>query len=475
MSAHTRQGKLPADPPTAFRALHPDADSRQLQDLDTLWQRYRGLKVRQDALKDQTRIISRKIGTAKRDGLPTDGLISSMQAHGEELKSISGELDDAGTRLLELFDTRDASNPRPQRPAQITTGRGYRSTGEAPTGITVDRLGAETGAWNAYTAGNPAASIYHLAEWRTLITETFGHDCHYFVARNGDNDVVGILPLVNLRSRLFGNFMVSMPFFNYGGAIADHPAIERQLMQAAAGYAGQAGIGHIEFRDDIPRDGMPVRDAKVSMRLSLPAGQRELWDGFTPKLRAQIRRPQREHPVTRHGGLEYLDDFYRVFARNMRDLGTPVYGKAFFRNILRTFPKQSDIVVVYLEARPVAAGFLLGHRDTLEIPWASTLKEVNHLSMNMLLYWSVLRLAVQRRYRYFDFGRSSRDSGTFRFKQQWGATPRQLYWHYWLSGGGQPPALNPDNPKYALAINLWKRLPLSVSIWLGPPIVKHLP
>ena len=170
-----------------------------------------------------------------------------------------------------------------------------------------------------------------------------------------------------------------------------------------------------------------------------------------------------------------MDDFYAVFSRNMRDLGTPVYGKQFFRNILDAFPAQCRLMIVHLNNRPVAAGFLIGHRSTLEIPWASTLRDVNHLGMNMLLYWAVLKFGVKQDYSQFDFGRSSRDSGTFRFKQQWGACPRQLYWHYWLNNNEELPALNPDNPKYALAINLWRRLPLSVTEWLGPSIVKNLP
>jgi FemAB-related protein (PEP-CTERM system-associated) len=159
----------------------------------------------------------------------------------------------------------------------------------------------------------------------------------------------------------------------------------------------------------------------------------------------------------------------------MRDLGTPFYGKPFFYNILESFPENSQIIVLRMNNQPVAAGFLIGYRDTLEIPWASTIRDVNQLSMNMLLYWEALKFAIQSGFRYFNFGRSSRDAGTFRFKQQWGAQPKQLYWHYWLGEQGELPTLNPSNPKYALLINLWKRLPVTLTRWLGPPIVKNLP
>jgi FemAB-related protein (PEP-CTERM system-associated) len=266
-----------------------------------------------------------------------------------------------------------------------------------------------------------------------------------------------------------------MPYFNYGGAVANDPQTEAQLMEAACREAARLGSSHVEFRDDIARDGYPAREDKVNMILALPEDHESLWQAFTAKLRAQVRRPEREHPDVRHGGKEYLDDFYTVFARNMRDLGTPVYGLNFFRNILQRFPGHCHIMVVYHQNRPVAAGFLTGYRDMLEIPWASSLRSVNHLSMNMLLYWHAIRFAIDGGFRYFDFGRSGRNTGTYRFKRQWGAMPKPLYWHYWLREGGELPALNPANPRYALAIRTWKRLPLAVTRWLGPRIVRNLP
>jgi FemAB-related protein (PEP-CTERM system-associated) len=211
------------------------------------------------------------------------------------------------------------------------------------------------------------------------------------------------------------------------------------------------------------------------MILPLPGEESELWNSFAPKLRAQIRRPQRENPQVYFNESTALDEFYSVFSRNMRDLGTPVYSKSFFCSILDYFTKQSHIIVIKLDHRPVAAAFLLGHGDTLEIPWASTIREVNHYSINMLLYWEVLRFAIKKRYVYFDFGRSSKGTGTYRFKQQWGAQPKPLYWHYWLKNGGDLPSLNPSNPKYALMINIWKRLPIPITNLIGPMVVKNLP
>ena len=350
-------------------------------------------------------------------------------------------------------------------------------TGATP--YTIRRLGdgdeAEA-AWDGFLASRGEATLYHRARWRRLIQTLFGHEGWYFYATGASGEIVGILPLIRLRSRLFGDYLVSMPYVNYGGAIGIHPDVEHALMRAACEQAQQAGVGHIEFRDTQPRPSdWKVRTDKLVMELALPESPEQLWDGFTPKLRAQIRRPQREQTEVAHGGMELLPEFYRVFARNMRDLGTPVYSDEFFSAIMTAFPVAARIVLVRHAGRPVAAAFLLGDGPRMEIPWASSLREYNQMGVNMLLYWEVLRDAMAGSYRVFDFGRSSVDSGTYRFKKQWGAQPRQLYWHYWLADGQDMPQLTPSSPKYQMAIRLWKRLPVFVANRLGPYIVKNLP
>lgn len=330
--------------------------------------------------------------------------------------------------------------------------------------------------WDAFVDTRSEASLYHHSSWRKLIQDLFGHETLYLYATNAAGEWVGILPVVRLRSRFFGDYMVSMPYVNYGGALGLSAEIETALMQEAGRSGQAAGVSHIEFRDLVARAGAwKLRTDKVVMELNLPASQDELWNGFSPKLRAQIRRPQREQTQVVHGGAELLPQFYRVFARNMRDLGTPVYGQAFFAAIMATFPAAAHIVIVRHGQQPVAAALLLGHRDRMEIPWASSLREYNQMGVNMLLYWEALRQAMDGRYKTFDFGRSSIDSGTYRFKKQWGAQARQLYWHYWLAPGQDLPQLTPSSPKYQLAIRAWKRLPLFLANRLGPHIVKNLP
>jgi FemAB-related protein (PEP-CTERM system-associated) len=211
------------------------------------------------------------------------------------------------------------------------------------------------------------------------------------------------------------------------------------------------------------------------MRLALPPDYETLLKAYPSKLRSQIRRAQKEGMDVHVGGKELLEDYYRVFARCMRDLGTPVYEKGFFRSIVETFSKEVRLCVVSLKGMPLASGLLHGFRSTLEIPWAASDKRFSRLAPNMLLYSAVLEFACREGFKEFDFGRSSVDSGTYRFKQQWGAQPCQLHWYYWLSGGQSVPELNPDNPKFKAAIYAWQHLPLPVANIIGPHIVKYLP
>ena len=319
------------------------------------------------------------------------------------------------------------------------------------------------------------ASIYHDSRWSQLIEKVFGHESHYLMAVENEK-VVGILPLVQLKSLLFGNFMVSMPYFNYGGVAADSNEITGLLIKAAQEQRKQLGCSHIEFRFDKEQNiDLPKRTDKVTMLLDLPDDPEILWQEIGSKRRAQVKRPIREGVEFLYGGEELLDDFYHVFSINMRDLGTPVYSKRFFAEILKTFKQETLIAVARLNGEPVGAGFLIGHNGKLEIPWASTLRKYNRLGINMFLYWNILKTAIEKNYQVFDFGRSSKDAGTLKFKKQWGGKPLQLNWYYDLEPSCDIPVFNHKNVKYEAAVNIWKKLPLRFTRLLGPHIVKNLP
>jgi serine/alanine adding enzyme len=335
---------------------------------------------------------------------------------------------------------------------------------------------ADDNAWDNYVRSAPHASSYHLSAWRRIIQECFGHRTYYLMSENAAGHINGVLPVVRLKSRLFGDFMVSLPYVNYGGPCADDESVADELIAECVRIAARERIDHVELRADASTDfGLRMRSAKVSMRLSLPDSADALWKSFPSKLRSQIKRAQQEDMTVQIGREALLDSFYDVFAANMRDLGTPVYSKGFFGKILRELPDSSCICAVYLGQTPVAAGFLVSFRDAIEIPWASSLRRYSRLSPNMLLYWSVLKHACESGHKLFDFGRSSPDSGPYRFKAQWGASPISLNWHYWVRDGNELPDLSPRNPKYQLAIRMWQRLPVTLTKLIGPPIVRNLP
>ncbi|MDJ0941247.1 MAG: FemAB family PEP-CTERM system-associated protein [Woeseiaceae bacterium] len=329
-------------------------------------------------------------------------------------------------------------------------------------------------AWNAYVAGHPQRSVYHRYEWRGFFEDYFGKECWYLVAEDGDR-TVGVAPIVRQQSRLFGDYMVSLPFVNYGGILADSGDAEAAIAAEVEVLAGRTGVSHVELRGLAPVANLPGKTNKVAMHLELPADEDELAKRLGSKLRSQIRRPQRENPEVLTGGIELLDDFYAVFSRNMRDLGTPVYAKSMFADLLTRFPRDTGIVAVRLGGRSAAAGFLLHHGQRSEVPWASSDRRYNRIGINMLLYWEMLRESLRRGSTLFDFGRSSRDAGTYRFKKQWGAEPVQLHWSYVMRDQEELPELNPENSRFALAIRAWQRLPVWTTRLLGPPLARNLP
>jgi FemAB-related protein (PEP-CTERM system-associated) len=330
--------------------------------------------------------------------------------------------------------------------------------------------------WNAYVDAHPQGRIYHRTEWMNITERAFGKKPLYRLVLDGEQ-ITGILPVIRFHTFLVGKQLISLPYVNYGGPLWSNEQAKDLILQEIENLRIATASEAVEIRYDQP-DAFPfaVKTSKVTFLLDLPDDADVLWKGFKAKLRSQIRRPIKEEMYAKSGGLELLDDFYYVFCRNMRHLGTPVYGKNIFRTILQTLPERAFLTAVYTrDHKPVAAAFLLGYKDTLEIPWASSLRKYNRFSPNMLLYWEVLKQAIEKGYRVFDFGRGTKEGGTYRFKKQWGGREVQLYWYYALAPGESLPEVNKENPKYQLAIKIWQKLPLWFTNTLGPGIVKNLP
>ena len=339
----------------------------------------------------------------------------------------------------------------------------------------VEKITSDFSEWDEFVLQHPDSRGPHLSNWQRVIENSFGHKCHLLAARE-NGKIEGILPLTHMNSRIFGSFLISVPYLNYGGIIAYNDKARKALQEFAETLGRKLSVDHIEYRHESTQiQGIPTKQHKVAMLLDLPNDPEVLWKGFKAKLRSQIRKPQKENCTARIGREEELDAFYNVFSINMRDLGTPVYPKKFFRNILKAFPESSWICNIYHNGEAYASGFVFGFRDVMEIPWASSLREHNRIAPNMLLYWSVLEFAIKQNFKRFDFGRSSPEEGTFKFKAQWGAKPVPLNWQYWLANGGAMPDISPKNGKYKLAIQMWQKLPLSITQLMGPSIIKNIP
>jgi len=332
--------------------------------------------------------------------------------------------------------------------------------------------------WDAYVAAHADGGPFHLAEAALIGQRSFGLPVHFLSVRRADGSLGGVLPLVEQLLIPRTRCLVSLPFCTYGGPLADDEAALDALIETAVELARERRAARMVIRraSDTPAIPWPASLDKVSMVLPLPDTKEELARRLGSKLRSQIRRSDRETPVLRTGRRELLADFYAVFCSVMRDLGTPVYPRCFFESVLGALEEHVLLAVVYLRDRPVSGAFLVQWRDTLEIPWAATLHEVNRLSVNMRLYWEVLQLAIARGCRRFDFGRCTPGSGTYRFKAQWGAHPVQLYWQAWPADAREPAAAALGNrSRFDVAVKLWSRLPLWMANALGPHISPRLP
>jgi len=329
-------------------------------------------------------------------------------------------------------------------------------------------------AWDAYVYSSPFAGHGHLVGWRRVVERSYGHRCTYLIAE--ENGVIrGILPLVLIQSRLFGRSLVSLPFLDEGGICSQDERSRDELYREAYRLFGYHKADCLDLRHRHP-SGLDLSShaGKVTLVLELPDDPQRLWEGFDPKLRNQIRKALKSDLAVSWYGLEGLSDFYGVFANNMRDLGSPVHSRGFFEAILNEFPDSAKLVLVRQEKRTIGGGLCLLYKNTFFMPWASSLRSYLSLCPNSLLYWEAIRWACEKGYKRFDFGRSSPGGGTYRFKKQWGAQEAPLHWQFLSSQGRSAPVLQTDDLRYRWALQVWRRLPLSIANRVGPFLRKQI-
>lgn len=309
-----------------------------------------------------------------------------------------------------------------------------------------------------------------------MLTDGLAH-VPYCLEATQAGEVVGLLPLAYVKSALFGRHLVGLPYLNTGGVLAKADAVRHQLVSAAMDLADQLAVKQLQLRHEVPVEhpGLAApATGKVHMRLDLPSTVDALWKQLSAKVRNQVRKAEKESLRFEWGGQDKLNDFYAVFSRNMRDLGTPVYSRRLFAAMLQHLAGDAELCIVYADRLPVAAAIVIHGQGMTQVPSASSLREFNRSCPNMLLYWQLLVRSIERGQTRFDFGRSTAESNTYRFKEQWGAAPTPAAWQFYVRSGAALD-LRPDQGKFQLATRLWQRLPLAVSRWLGPAIIRGIP
>ncbi|MDO4549886.1 MAG: FemAB family PEP-CTERM system-associated protein [Planctomycetia bacterium] len=331
-------------------------------------------------------------------------------------------------------------------------------------------------------------SVIHPARFSPWgdVLETAFHQKHYTFLAFHQGRPVGVLPLVYMKSMIFGKFLIGQPYLNVGGiftpevcesfSLSQRTEVERLLVEKAVYLADKLDVRYLELRNEheVFHPALNYkRENKVLMRLELPETEEELWKQLSPKVRNQIRKGERAEHTVMWGGRELVGDFYEIFAEIMRDVGTPVYPRRLFELILEKMPETSEICVVSDKRKcPVAAALLLHGRKLTEVPSAAALHSSHVNCANMFMYWHLLKHSVERGQKIFDFGRSNEGSNTWRFKKQWGTQAHPSVWQYYVRRGGMDD-VRPEG--YGLAIRVWKKLPVWLTKMIGPFIVRGIP
>ncbi len=333
--------------------------------------------------------------------------------------------------------------------------------------------------WDEFVLRHPNGLAYQLFAWKKAVEEAYGFPGTYLLAEEG-GIVRGVLPLILMKSPFGGKGRyVSLPYCDAGGVLADDPSTAEELVRFAETTARERSAAGLELRHATPPEGVSpgcaAHAGKVRMLLELPPDSERLLAGLKAKLRSQVKKPSRDGLSFRHGGPELVDDFYAIFSVNMRDLGSPVHSRKWIRAVAAHFGERARIGVVCTPDRiPAAAGIILMHSRTVSVPWASSLRRFNHLNPNMLLYWSFLAFAADGKYARFDFGRSTPEEGTYRFKEQWGAVPVPLFWEERMGRGSTAGRGFLAGAGRRSAETIWAALPVSATRILGPVLRRHI-
>ena len=340
-------------------------------------------------------------------------------------------------------------------------------------GIDVQELTeAQAARWDAFVEVCPDATFFHLAGWKQVIEEAFGHHGYYLFAES-DGEICGVLPLVHINSRLFGNALISLPFCVYGGVASEDTAVIARLETAACELAGELKVDYLELRNREARHpDWPTKQLYVTFRKTMEADPEANLLAIPRKQRAMVRKGIK---AGLQGNFDAsIKDFYSAYSQSVHALGTPVFSRRYFECLQQVFGDKCDILTIMHEGKLVSSVMSFYFRDEVLPYYGGGTPIARRLKGNDFMYWELMRHSCERGLKVFDYGRSKQGTGSFSFKKNWGFEPAPLYYEYYLVKAKQMPDLSPMNPKYRFFINAWKRLPLSVTQLVGPLIARNL-
>ena len=316
------------------------------------------------------------------------------------------------------------------------------------------------------------ATFFHQSGWKEVIERAFGHKTFFLYAEN-DGIITGILPLVHINSLFFGNTLVSIAPCVYGGIVASDEHSYLELDKEACRLAEELGVDCLEMRNRVQKTPeRPYKKLYVTFRKELDADVEKNFLAIPRKQRAMVRK-----------GIEAgltsvidttIDRIYRAYSESVRNLGTPVFSKKYFQTLKDVFADQCEVLTVEHKGQLIASVMSFYFKDEILPYYGGGTDLARELKGNDFMYWEVMRRAVEKGVKVFDYGRSKIGTGSYSFKKNWGFTPEPIFYEFYLVKSASMPDINPLNPKYQFFIAAWKRLPLAVSQWVGPWLSKDL-
>ncbi len=333
-------------------------------------------------------------------------------------------------------------------------------------------------AWDAYVMQHPEGTLFHLSRWQQAIDASFAHPSHDVVAVQmdelGQDQIVGLLPLTEIKSSLFGHYLVSVAFAEVGGVIADTAEIEIALVNYASALAEELNCDYLELKNKRPVAGLLTKDLYYNFSKELLPQLEDNLLAIPRKSRAAVRKGLKSGLVAEFDNNQ-LATFYEMMAHSYHQLGTPIFSQTLFQALLAVFEDDVELLTVRTQQGvPIAAVMTFYFKNRIMPYYAGSLSGYRQLCPNDFMYWELLQRGWEKGYRVFDYGRSKIDTGSFSFKKHWGFEPTPLAYQYRLAKATELPNLSPTNPKYARKIELWRRMPFFMTKILGPPLAKYL-